>query len=94
MIHQEHVPVVIGVHYLFVLWERTMRYRGIFDALRTDRQCAKFETEEIAKRESVADRDGVISVGGEVAMDPHPWRSCLSANRYAMRLILVILPPW
>ncbi len=65
-----------------------------FDALRTDHRCAELETEEIAKRESMADRDGVTSEGGEVVMDPHPWRSLLSADRSAMRLILVILPPW
>ena len=65
-----------------------------FDALRTDCWCAEFETEEIAKRESVAERDGVTSEGGEVAIDPCPWRSLLSTDRSAMRLILVILPPW
>ncbi len=30
MIHQEHVTIVIGVHYLFVLWERALQYGGIF----------------------------------------------------------------
>ncbi len=30
MIHQEHVTIVIDVHCLFVLWERTVRYQGIF----------------------------------------------------------------
>jgi hypothetical protein len=65
-----------------------------FDALRTNHWCAKLETEEIAKRESMADRDGVTSKGGEVAMDPCPWWSLLSADRSAMRWILVILPPW